>query len=67
MNRKIKKTREYRNDYRESKKQVKKHMYRTSYIDRKYLKKKDRFNERKCANKLYQRRSNKKTTFARRR
>ena len=65
MNRKIKETRENHDDYRESKKQIKKHIYRTSYTDRKHLKKKDRFNERKCANKLYQRRLNEKMTSAR--
>ena len=52
MNRKIKKTREYRDGYRESKRQIKKHVYRTSYTDRKHLKK-DRFDERRCADKLY--------------
>ena len=67
MNRKIKRTREYRDGYRELKKQVKKHMYRVSRIDRKHLKKKNRLDERKCADKLYQRRSDKKMTFAKRR
>ena len=54
MNRKIKEAREYRDDYRESKKQVKKHMCRTSHTDREHLKKKNRFDERGCADKLYQ-------------
>ena len=40
MNQKIKRTREYRNCYRESKEQIKKHVCRASYTDRKYLKKK---------------------------
>ena len=52
MSRKIKKAREYRDGYRESKKQVKRHMYRISRTDRKHLKK-DRLDERKCADKLY--------------
>ena len=54
MNRKTKEVREYCDDYREPKKQAKRHMCRVSYIDRKHLKKKDRFDERKCADKLYQ-------------
>ena len=54
MSQKIKKIREYCDDYRESKKQIKKHVYRTSYTDRKYLKKKNHFNKRRCADKLYQ-------------
>ena len=53
MNQKTKEIREYRDDYRESKKQVKKHVCRVSRTDRKHLKKKDRLDERKCANKLY--------------
>ena len=65
MNRKIKRACEYHNDYRESKKQVKKHVCRTLCTDREHLKKKDRFNERKCADKLYQRRFNEKITSAR--
>ena len=67
MNRKIKKVREYCNNYRGSKEQVKRHVCRTSYTDRKHLKKKNRFNERKCADKLYQQRFNKAITFAKRR
>ena len=67
MSRKIKKVREYRDDYRESKRQVKKHICRASCTDRKHLKKKDRLNERECANKLYQRRSDEKMTSAKRR
>ena len=67
MNRKIKGAREYRDDYRESKKQVKKHMCRASRTGRKYLKKKDRLDERRCADKLYQRCSDKEMTSARRR
>ena len=39
MSRKIKKAREYRDDYRESKRQVKKHVYRASRTGRKHLKK----------------------------
>ena len=54
MSRKIKEAREYRDDYRELKKQIKKHVCRVSRIDRKHLKKKDRLDERKCADKLYQ-------------
>ena len=54
MNRKIKKTRKYYDDYRESKKQIKKYIYRVSYTDREHLKKKNRLDERKCADKLYQ-------------
>ena len=67
MNRKIKKIREYRDDYRGSKRQVKKHMCRTLYTNRKHLKKKNRFDERECANKLYQRRFDEKMMSARRR
>ena len=67
MSRKTKRAREYRDDYRESKKQVKRHVCRASYTDRKHLKKKNRFDERKCADKLYQRRSDEKMTLARRR
>ena len=66
MNRKIKEAREYRDDYRELKEQVKKHVCRTSHTDRKHLKKKNRFDERGCADKLYQRRLDEKMTFARR-
>ena len=67
MNRKIKKVCEYRDDYRELKKQVKKYVYQISRIDRKHLKKKNRLDERECADKLYQRRSDEEMTFARRR
>ena len=67
MNRKIKKIREYRDDYRELKKQIKKHVYRTSRTDRKHLKKKNRFDERKGVNKLYQQCSDEKIMSARRR
>ena len=63
MSRKIKKTCEYRDNYRESKKQVKKHMCRASYTDRKYLKKKNCLDERRCADKLYQRRFDEEMTF----
>ena len=66
MNRKIKKTCEYRDDYRKSKKQIKRHVYRISRTNRKHLKKKDRFNERKCANKLYQQRFDEKMMSVRR-
>ena len=55
MNRKIRKVCEYRDYYCKSKKQVKNSMYETSYTDRKHLKKKNRFEERRCADKLYQR------------
>ena len=54
MSRKIKNTCEYRDDYRETKKQMKKYIYRVSYTDREHLKKKDRLNKRKCADELYQ-------------
>ena len=54
MNRKIKETREYRDDYCESKRQIKKYVYRASRTDREHLKKKNCFDKRKCANKLYQ-------------
>ena len=67
MSRKIKRAREYRDDYRESKEQVKKHVCRVSRTDRKHLKKKNRLDERECADKLYQRRLDKKITFAKRR
>ena len=67
MNRKIKEIREYRDDYRGSKKQIKRHMCRASRTDREHLKKKDRFDERECADKLYQRHFNKKMTSARHR
>ena len=62
MSRKTKKTREYRDDYRELKKQVKKHVCRVSRINREHLRKKDCFNKRECANKLYQRRFDKEMT-----
>ena len=65
MNRKTKEVREYRDDYRESKKQVKRHVCRASHTDREHLKKKDRPNERGCADKLYQQRFDKKMTFVR--
>ena len=64
MSRKIKKVREYRDDYRELKKQAKKYIYRVSRTDREHLKKENCFNERRCANKLYQRRFNEKMMFA---
>ena len=67
MNRKIKKAREYRDGYRGPKKQVKRHVCRVSRTDRKHLKKKNRLDERECADKLYQRRFNEKMTFTRRR
>ena len=67
MNRKIKETREYRDDYRESKRQIKKHSCRVSCTNQEYLKKKNHFNERECANKLYQRRFNEKMTFTKHR
>ena len=67
MSRKTKEAREYRNDYRKSKEQVKKHVCRVSCTDRKHLKKKDRFNERRCADKLYQQCFDKKMTSAKRR
>ena len=53
MSRKIKRVREYRDGYLESKKQIKKHVCRVSHTDREHLKKKNCFNERECANKLY--------------
>ena len=67
MNRKIKRVREYRDDYRESKKQIKKHVCRASRTDRKHLKKKNRLDERECADKLYQQRFDEKMMSARRR
>ena len=67
MNRKIKKIREYRDGYRGSKKQIKKHVCRASRTDREHLKKKDRLDERECADKLYQRRLDEKMTSAKRR
>ena len=67
MSRKIKKIREYCDDYRESKKQVKKHVCRVSRTDRKHLKKKNRLDERECADKLYQRRLDEEMTSAKRR
>ena len=66
MNRKIKKTREYRDDYRESKKQIKKHVCRISYTDREHLKKKNRLDERKYAKKLYQQCFDEEITCAKR-
>ena len=42
-------------------------MCRISRTDRKHLKKKNRLNERRCADKLYQQRSDEKMTSARRR
>ena len=41
-------------------------MYRVSCTDRKYLRKKNRFDERECADKLYQRRFDEKMMFAKR-
>ena len=67
MSRKIKKAREYRDGYRESKKQIKRHVCRASRTGREHLKKKNRFDERECADKLYQRFSDEKMTSARRR
>ena len=67
MKRKIKNIREYRDDYRGPKKQVKKYICRISCTDRKHLKKKHRFNERECANKLYQQCFDKEMTSAKRR
>ena len=67
MNRKIKEVREYSDDYRGSKEQVKRHVCRTSRTDREHLKKKNRFDERECADKLYQRRLDEKMTSAKRR
>ena len=49
MNRKIKEAREYHDDYRELKKQIKKHVCRVSYTDRKHLKTKNHLDERRCA------------------
>ena len=66
MNRKTKKTRKYRDDYRGPKRQVKKHVCRASHTDRKHLKKKDRLDERRCVDKLYQRRSDEEMTSAKR-
>ena len=66
MNRKIKKVREYRDDYRKSKKQIKKHVCRDSCTDREHLKKKNRFDERGCVDKLYQQRFDEEITSARR-
>ena len=62
--RKIKKTCKYRDYYRELKEQAEKHMCRVLYINRKHLKKKNHFDERKCTNKLHQRRFNEKITIA---
>ena len=67
MNRKIKKICEYRDDYCNSKKQVKRHMCRISCTDRKLSKKKNHFDERKYADKLYQRRFDKEIKSAKRR
>ena len=67
MSRKIKEVHEYRDDYRKLKKQVKRHVCRASHTDRKHLKKKDRFDERECADKLYQRCSDEEITSAKRR
>ena len=67
MSRKIKRAREYRDDYRGSKKQVKRYVCRASRTDREHLKKKDRLDERKCVDKLYQRYFDEEMTFARRR
>ena len=67
MNRKIKKTREYRDDYDGPKEQAKKYVCRASRTGREHLKKKNRLDERRCANKSYQRRSDEKMTFAKRR
>ena len=67
MNRKIKKVREYCDDYRESKRQIKRHECRASHTGRKHLKKKNCFDERKYVNKLYQRRFDEEMTSARRR
>ena len=66
MNRKIKRICKYCDDYDELKKQIKKYVYRVLYIDRKHLKKKNCFNERECADKLYQQRFNTKISFAKR-
>ena len=63
MNRKTKEVREYRNDYHESKRQVKRYVCRASRTDRKHLKKKNRLDERECADKLYQQRFDEKMTF----
>ena len=63
MSWKIKKICEYRNCYRESKKQIKKHVCWILYIDWKHLKK-NHFDERKCINKLHQRYFNEKITTA---
>ena len=57
---KIRKVREYRDCYRKSKKQVKKHVCRILYTNRKHLKKKNRLDKRKCINKLHQRRIDEK-------
>ena len=46
---------------------LKKHVCRASRTSRKHLKKKNRFDERECANKLYQRRSDEEMTSAKRR
>ena len=67
MNRKIKKAREYCNDYRESKKQAKKHMCRVSRTDREHLKKKNCFDKRGYADKMYQQCFNEKITSAKHR
>ena len=67
MSRKIKKIREYRDDYRGSKGQVKRHMCEALRTDRKHLKKKDRLDEQKCADKLFQRCFDEEMTSAKRR
>ena len=50
--------------YRESKKQIKKHVCRVLYMNRKYLTKKNRFDEREYADKLYQQCFNEKIKSA---
>ena len=67
MNRKTKEIREYRDDYRGPKEQAKKHVCRASRTNREHLKKKNRLDERECADKLYQRCSDEEMTSARRR
>ena len=66
MNQKIRKTHEYRDDYRKLKEQVKRHVCRASSTDREYLKKKNRFDKRECADKLYQRCSDEEIMSAKR-
>ena len=53
MNRKIKEACVYRDDYHESKKQIKRYVCRVSYTDRKHFKK-NHFDKQECADKLYQ-------------